>query len=190
MTTEVDPAFEQLLEHIRDSRGFDFTGYKRASLMRRVHKRMHEIDIEAFSDYQDYLEVHPEEFNSLFNTILINVTSFFRDPESWELLAEEVVPRIVERTSGRGPMRLWSVGCASGEEAYTLAMTIAEAVGHEGLRARVKIYATDVDEQALEQARAGAYSATAVESIPPELREKYLVPSTTDSSSGRSSEAP
>lgn len=177
MTTEVDPAFEQLLEHIRDSRGFDFTGYKRASLMRRVHKRMHEVDIEAFSDYQDYLEVHPEEFNSLFNTILINVTSFFRDPESWKFLAEEVVPRIVEQTSGRGPMRVWSVGCASGEEAYTLAMTIAEAVGPDELRAGVKIYATDVDEEALEQARAGVYSATAVESIPPELREKYLVPS-------------
>ena len=119
MTATAPLTLDALLEFVKRTRGFDFTGYKRASLMRRVHKRMHEIDIEAFSDYQDYLEVHPEEFNSLFNTILINVTSFFRDPESWELLAEEVVPRIVERTSGRGPMRLWSVGCASGEEVYS-----------------------------------------------------------------------
>lgn len=177
-TTDVDPAFEQLLEYIRDSRGFDFTGYKRASLMRRFHKRMHEVGIEAFSDYQDYLEVHPEEFNSLFNTILINVTSFFRDPESWEFLAEEVVPRIVEQARGRGPLRVWSVGCASGEEAYTLAMTIAEAVGPDELRSGVKIYATDVDEEALEQARTGTYPQSAVESIPPDLRETYLVPST------------
>jgi two-component system CheB/CheR fusion protein len=76
-TSSKDPAFESLLTYLRQSRGFDFTGYKRSTLIRRVHKRMQTLALEEFSDYLDYLEVYPEEFNFLFNTILINVTAFF-----------------------------------------------------------------------------------------------------------------
>jgi two-component system CheB/CheR fusion protein len=173
---EVDTLFEGLLDYVRDNRGFDFTGYKRASLMRRVRKRMHEVGIEGFGDYQDYLEVHPDEFTTLFNTILINVTSFFREPGAWEFLAREILPQIVDRKGTVEPVRLWSVGCASGEEAYTVAMVVAEAVGLSRLAARVKIYATDVDEDALAQARSGAYSAEAVQAIPDELQKTYLEP--------------
>src|SRR5262244_3196756 len=90
------PEFEALLEHLKTSRGFDFTGYKRSSLMRRVQKRMSELpDIKTYSAYLDYLEVHPEEFTPLFNTILINVTGFFRDAIAWDFLAKEVLPRII-----------------------------------------------------------------------------------------------
>ncbi|MGD2049385.1 MAG: chemotaxis protein CheR, partial [Chloroflexota bacterium] len=85
-------AFERLLKYLRQNRGFDFTDYKRASLMRRVSKRMADVGVEGFEEYQDYLEVHPEEFVELFNTILINVTSFFRDKEAWDYLAGEIVP--------------------------------------------------------------------------------------------------
>ena len=81
-----DSQFEALLLHMRDLRGFDFTGYKRSSLTRRVDRRMAQIPIASYHEYQDYLEVHPEEFTALFNTILINVTAFFRDPEAWEHL--------------------------------------------------------------------------------------------------------
>ena len=81
---DVDPTFEALLDYVRDNRGFDFTGYKRASLTRRVRKRMHEVGISSFDEYHDFLEVHPEEFTHLFNTILINVTSFFRDESAWD----------------------------------------------------------------------------------------------------------
>ena len=94
MTEETDPAFERLLDYVRDNRGFDFTGYKRPSLVRRFRRRMQDVGIEEFADYQDHLEVHPDEFTELFNTILINVTSFFRDPETWEYLGAEVVPPI------------------------------------------------------------------------------------------------
>src|SRR3712207_2292381 len=83
-----DPAFEALLVFLRERRGFDFTGYKRPSLMRRVRRRMSEVGIESTADYQDFLEVHPEEFAPLFNTVLINVTSFFRDRPAWEFLRE------------------------------------------------------------------------------------------------------
>src|SRR5262245_52439576 len=142
MTTETDSAFERLLDYVRDNRGFDFTGYKRPSLERRVRKRMQEVDIAEIGDYHDYLEVHPDEFTQLFNTILINVTSFFRDAQAWEYLGSEVLPRIIERRSGHEHIRVWSVGCASGEEAYSLAMLLAEAVGLSSMLERVKIYAT------------------------------------------------
>ena len=101
MADQPDPAFEQLLDYIRDNRGFDFTGYKRASLERRVRKRMQAVGIAEFSDYQDHLEVHPDEFTQLFNTILINVTSFFRDPHVWDYVATDVLPQILDERASR-----------------------------------------------------------------------------------------
>ena len=108
-----------------------------------------------YGSYIDYLEVHPEEFGRLFDTILINVTAFFRDPSAWEAVADEVIPRILAGKRPEDPIRVWSAGCASGEEAYTLAMVLAEALGIDAFRDRVKIYATDVDEEALARARHG-----------------------------------
>jgi len=171
--TAEDPTFEALLAFLRDNRGFDFTGYKRPSLMRRVRRRMEAVEIETFEDYHDYLEVHPDEFAYLFNTILINVTSFFRDPEAWDYLADEVVPRILEDNPA-GEIRVWSAGCAGGEEPYTLAMVFAEAMGLDEALDRLKIYATDVDEDALTQARQAGYRPEATESIPNDLRDKYF----------------
>ncbi len=169
---ENNPEFEALLEYLRRARGFDFGGYKRTSLMRRVARRMQAVGIERYTDYTDFLEVHPEEFIALFNTILINVTGFFRDPDAWKYLEEHVVPAIL--TDHPATIRAWCAGVASGEEAYSLAMLIAEAIGMDALRERVKIYATDVDEQALTQARQATYDPSAVEAVPPELRKKYF----------------
>lgn len=157
MNTIEDPEFEALLEHIKRSRGFDFTGYKRSSLMRRVNKRMQMIGIDSYGCYLDHLEVHPEEFNSLFNTLLINVTSFFRDYSVWNYLSTEIIPRILAQRDPEQLIRVWSAGCASGKEAYTLAIVMAETLGIETLRKRVKIYATDIDEEALSQARQATY---------------------------------
>jgi two-component system, chemotaxis family, CheB/CheR fusion protein len=168
--------FEALLEYLQGSRSFDFTGYKRPSLMRRVSRRMQMIGCQDFGDYQDYLEVHPEEFIQLFNTVLINVTGFFRDQDAWEHIGQEVIPRIVAGKRVDEPIRVWSAGCASGEEAYTLAMILAEAMGMDAFRQRIKVYATDVDEEALTQARQANYPLRALQSIPAELREKYLEP--------------
>ncbi len=171
---EPDAAFETLLEFLRDSRGFDFTGYKRASLRRRVTKRMREVGVEGCGAYRDYLEVHPEEFTELFNTILINVTGFFRDEEAWEAVNEQVVRVLAERRRPDQPIRVWCPGVASGEEAYTVAILLAEALGMEAFADRVKIYATDVDEDALHTARSGTFTEKQVEEIPAEYREKYL----------------
>jgi two-component system, chemotaxis family, CheB/CheR fusion protein len=166
--------FEALIEYLKNSRGFDFSGYKRSSLRRRMGKRMQALRIERYSDYLDYLEVHPEEFSSLFNTILINVTSFFRDMASWEFLATEVIPPLIAGKHPHESIRVWSAGCASGEEAYTLAMVLAEALGLERFQQRVKIYATDVDEEALAQARHARYSARDLQSVSAELCAKYF----------------
>src|SRR5690348_10513621 len=109
-TNESPPEFEALLVHLRDSRGFDFTAYKRSTLQRRVLKRMSAVGLSTYGDYLDYLEVHQEEFEALFNTILINVTSFFRDMPAWEELARTVIPRILATREDGGPIRVWSAG--------------------------------------------------------------------------------
>ena len=169
-----DVDFENLLQYLRTNRGFDFTGYKRSTLMRRVSKQMQYLNIENFANYQDYLEVHPDEFKTLFNTILINVTAFFRDPLAWEYLAKEIIPNILKNKQKNEQVRIWSAGCASGEEAYTLAIILAEILGIDDFRHRVKIYATDIDEEALNQARQASYSAKNIHAVPLELRDKYF----------------
>ncbi len=173
--TEIsDPEFESLLDYLKRGRGFDFTGYKRASLRRRTDKRLQALGLAGYSSYTDYLEVHPDEFVLLFNTVLINVTTFFRDAPVWDYLSEEIIPRILAAKFEEEPIRLWSAGCASGQEPYSLAMALAEKIGVEAVRDRVKIYATDVDEEALAQARAASYSARDVQSVPPALLAKYF----------------
>jgi two-component system CheB/CheR fusion protein len=168
-----DPSLEALLEYLKTTRGVDFTAYKRSSLMRRIQKRQQAVGIEGYEQYQAYLESHHEEFGLLFNTILINVTSFFRDREAWEFLASQIVPRLL---GGRADsaIRVWSAGCASGEETYTIAMILAEQLGREAFRRRVKIYASDVDEDALLQARHATYTAAQVQDVPAELLARYF----------------
>ncbi len=171
---EPDLDFETLLVHLRDTRGFDFTGYKRSSLLRRVDRRMAQVGCSDYADYLDYLELHSDEFTALFNTILINVTGFFRDPEAWEFLREQVLPGLLAGKGAHEPIRVWSAGCASGQEAYTLAMLLAELMGPDEFRLRVKIYATDVDEEGLTQARHAVYDEREVRGIPAELVERYF----------------
>ncbi len=169
----IDPTFERLLTFLKESRGFDFTGYKRASLMRRVRHQMRQVGVDSFEEYLDVLQVHPEEFTTLFNTILINVTGFFRDPASWRHLENVIVPELIGR-SDHDHIRVWSAGCASGEEAYSLAMVFAEHLGVEQFRDRVKIYATDIDEDALAVARQAVYGERELRDVPIGHRDKYF----------------
>jgi two-component system CheB/CheR fusion protein len=169
-----DRDFEQLLDHIKRDRGFDFTGYKRPSLMRRVAARMNAVGCENFADYLDVLQVDPQEYTNLFDALLINVTGFFRDPAAWEVLSTEVVPGLLAHKPSPEPIRVWSAGCASGEEAYTLAIVLAEHLGPEEMRRRVTIYGTDIDEVALMVGRHAAYGPNAVSGVPDALRERYF----------------
>jgi two-component system, chemotaxis family, CheB/CheR fusion protein len=169
-----DPGFEALLEFLKRSRGFDFTGYKRASLERRFRRRMDLVGCGSFGDYLDFLEVHPDEFAQLFDTILINVTAFFRDPAAWDYIMRSAVPAIDQATGGRGRIRVWVAGCASGEEAYTTAIAFSETLGEDAFEQRVKVYATDADEDALTTARHGVYQSGALKSLSTDLRQKYF----------------
>src|SRR5438034_4788855 len=175
MASERNAGLEALLQYLKTSRGFDFTGYKRPTLTRRVLKRMAALKkIKTYEDYQDYLEVHPEEFATLFNTVLINVTSFFRDAAAWDYVASNIIPRVLKAKRPTDPIRVCCVGCASGEEAYSVAMLLIEALGEKGFRERVKIYATDIDADALAHARHGIYNGKSVAAVPAKLRAKYF----------------
>jgi len=170
----LDPQFEALLQHIQESRELDFRGYKRTSLRRRITLRMEAVGVDSFETYQAHLEADPGEFENLLNTVLINVTSFFRDEEAWEVMKTEVIPKLIARSEPDRPIRVWSVGCASGEEPYSIAMLLAEALGKTEFCSRVKIYATDLDEEALKTARLATYSPRDVENVPPALLSRYF----------------
>jgi two-component system, chemotaxis family, CheB/CheR fusion protein len=164
---------DSLLDFVHSSRGFDFTGYKRPSLTRRIDRRLAAVGAHTYDEYRSYLERHAGEYEQLFNTILINVTSFFRDPEAWEYVAGEVLPAIVAAQHGDA-IRVWSTGCATGEEAFTLTMLLAEMLGEKNLADRLKVYATDIDDDALAQARHATFSTKQVEPVPKEYLEKYF----------------
>jgi len=174
MPEEADVRFEAVLAYIKETRGFDFTGYKRTSLMRRIRHRMNKVGIDDYNEYVDHLQVNSEEFAALFNTILINVTGFFRDPDAWELVRSDVVPALLAERGPDDQVRIWSAGCASGQEAYSLAMVFADALGPERFRQRIKIYATDVDEEALTQSRHATYTEAEVAGVTEDQLQRYF----------------
>ncbi len=170
-----DPKFIALLEKLHTEHNFDFRQYKRASLLRRVRQRMTQVRVDRFDTYMTYLDRHADEHIALLNAVLINVTRFFRDPDAWNVLREGILPRLIESASTTHALRFWSAGCSSGEEAYSLAILVAEI-----LRARrddydVKIYATDIDDDALATARAGLYRLDALKEVAPELVDRYFM---------------
>src|ERR1700733_5293697 len=172
--SRVDMTLDAFLSFVKETRGFDFTGYKRATIERRVAKRMGAVGAERYDDYLDYVELHGEEFSELFNALLINTTTFFRDPQTWEYVADEVVPQLLSARAPEDPIRVWCAGCASGEEPYTVAMVLARVIGEPAFRERVKIYATDVDEEALDYARHGAYVPRQIEHVPHDALERFF----------------
>jgi two-component system CheB/CheR fusion protein len=174
MSNNEEKKFEGLLDFLQRERGFDFTGYKRPSLMRRVMRRMQQVGVDDFERYVEYLEVHPEEFVQLFNTILINVTSFFRDEPAWEYMRTDIIPELLAAKAPQDHVRIWSAGCASGQEAYSLAIAFAEAMGADAFRERTKVYGTDADEEALNHARLASYSDKDLEGVDPELVKRYF----------------
>ena len=163
-----------LLDHLHRTRGLDLSGYKRVGLLRRLTKRMRTVGVSGFGDYVRYLEMHPTELTGLLDTLLINVTAFFRDDLPWEFLRTDIIPLVLAQKGPTDAIRVWCAGCASGEEAYTLAIVLAEAVGIEAFQERVKLYGTDLDNDALTRARIGAYSERDLAEVPPELVDKYF----------------
>ncbi len=170
---DLDPDLEQIVEKVSTEHGFDVRGYKRSTLYRRIRKRMLDAGCERATDYLARLESEPSEFGALFDTILINVTSFFRDPDAWDLLQGQCLAELAVRRESGEPIRAWSVGCATGEEAYSLAIALAEALDSKPPR-YIRVYATDVDEPALSFARSATYPVEALASVSSERRTRFF----------------
>jgi len=173
-----DNQMRGFLAELREQSGVDFAQYKEPTIQRRLQRRLLATGTRSLEDYRAYMRGHPEESARLVNSFLIKVTAFFRDPALFGHLRNVVVPALVEEGRKRDRvLRLWSAGCATGEEAYSLALLIAEALGDELARWTIRIFATDLDRDAVAFARRGIYPAAALEGAPPELVAQYLVES-------------
>lgn len=148
---------EQVLALLRERSNFDFLAYRKRMLLRRIQRRMGLNQLERFSDYLALLREQPEEVERLARDLFISVTSFFRDPEMFHILETRVLPALLEARGAHGAVRVWVPGCATGEEAYSLAMLLVERVGAVGKDSVPQVFATDVDRGALEVARRGIY---------------------------------
>jgi two-component system, chemotaxis family, CheB/CheR fusion protein len=164
----------ELIHILAEERGLDLRGYKHSTLDRRIHKRMAELNIRSIAEYVQRIRGDEEETNALLTTVLINVTEFFRDPAAWQVLRDSVLPQFLRRLRPGDIFRAWSAGCASGEETYSLAILMADVLGPKLGDYNIKIYATDIDEDALATARAGEYPAERLRRVPPELRERFF----------------
>src|SRR5438067_3222610 len=171
---------QQLVADLAGDHGPDLRGYKHTTLERRISKRMFQLGIGSFRDYLERVRQQPHEPVELLNAVLINVTEFFREPQAWEALRAEALPLVLQALRPGDAFRAWCAGCSSGEEPYSLAILLAEHFGSSANEYDVKIYATDVDEDALNFARRGEYPMERLRRMRPELREKYF----TSNSSG------
>ncbi|MFN2381148.1 MAG: CheR family methyltransferase, partial [Guyparkeria sp.] len=165
-STEVD-ATDRLLARLEEQRGTDFSDYKKGTLFRRLQRRLVATGCADVDAYLDYVEQHPEELDALAKEILVSVTSFFRDPQAFEALTKEVEQIVQEASEADREIRVWVAGCATGEEAYSVAILFDEAFDQVAHRLPVQIFATDIDSEALTTARRGTYPAEALAMLPP-----------------------
>jgi two-component system CheB/CheR fusion protein len=163
------------LEDLRDQSGIDFCSYNRQEILRRLQRRMVATDNEKLDDYVRYLDRHPEESQRLISTFLCNASGFIHDPDLFAYLRETALPDLIAQARRRGDqLRLWSAACATGEDAYSLAILVIELLGEEIDRLTVRIFATDLDADAIAFARHGMYPASALAGLAPELVARYF----------------
>ncbi|HVU02773.1 MAG TPA: chemotaxis protein CheB [Polyangiaceae bacterium] len=167
-------ALRRIFLLLRVRTGTDFVSYKKSTVRRRIERRMAIHDVVSFQDYVDLLERAPAECQALFRELLIGVTSFFRDPEAFIALEGELV-RLIEGKPEGAPLRIWCAGCSTGEEAYSLAILVKEILARAQRRLGVQIFATDLDAQAVETARAGRYPEGIAADVTPERLERFFV---------------
>ncbi|HKR30788.1 MAG TPA: CheR family methyltransferase, partial [Terriglobales bacterium] len=165
---------DELLHFLAEERDFDLRGYKPTTLERRIRKRMSQLSLSTYESYIEHIRAHPDETNELLNTILINVTEFFRDPAAWDVIGEDILPYLLKRLRTGDSFRAWVAGCSTGEEVYSLAILVAEYFGPRISEFDIKIYATDVDDSALNIARRGEYPPDRLRRVRPEWRHKYF----------------
>lgn len=178
---EAEPAhasrgsIDRLIAKINETRGIDLSQYRIAYVERRLAARMRTLNVRTYRQYADLLESDPDEYAKLLDTLTINVTDFFRDGIMWESLRANVLPSLIEsKRAGRNrTIRLWSAGCATGEEAYSLAMMMLDHLGAEASRYLISVLATDLDPIALKKAEAGVYHVDRLKRIPPGYQVRF-----------------
>ena len=169
-------ALEPLLEKVYQDSGHDFREYKRGTVTRRLEKRLHATGVRTYWAYMKFLDAHPEEYQRLADDLTIKVSGFFRSPYTFQQVAGLVLPELVshERKQGERSLRFWSTACARGEEPYSIAIMLAEFLGHRLPDLDISIHATDIGRQALKEAWAGVYSSQDVEGLPSAILEGYF----------------
>ena len=166
---------EEILRKIRETRNFDFRNYKRPTLLRRIQRRMQDRGKRTVREYGALLDRDAAEFDALLGSMFIKVTSFFRDPEVWQELSSKAIPQMLSEKRPGEEIRVWSAGCATGEEAFSAAIVLAEAMGPSFGNQDVKIFGTDVDEKAIAHARKGQYARDQVESVPKKALAEWFI---------------
>ncbi|HEY7382225.1 MAG TPA: CheR family methyltransferase [Beijerinckiaceae bacterium] len=175
MLAEVSGALGQIATILRNKTGHDFHGYKQQTFLRRVQRRMHVVQANDVEHYARFLQDHPEEVHSLFNDLLIGVTQFFRDAKEFEVLERDVIPKMLQGKEVGDSVRVWVLGCATGEEAYSIGILLREALASRDFAPQVQIFATDIDARALAAARVGRYPDTIARDVPPQRLARWFV---------------
>src|SRR5215831_17797777 len=168
-------AFSQILHLLRRATAVDFSHYKPSTLRRRITRRLVLHKLDGMDDYVAYLRDHKEEVEKLYQDILIRVTSFFRDPETFEVLKEKIFPQLIRQRADDGPLRFWVLGCSTGEEAYSIAIAFLEFAGDRAEHIPIQIFATDLNNEAIEKARAGIYPQSMTNDVAPERLRRFFV---------------
>jgi two-component system, chemotaxis family, CheB/CheR fusion protein len=171
---KTETALKKIFVLVRAQTGHDFSQYKPSTIGRRVERRMAVHQIEAMDGYVKYLQQTPAEVEALFRDLLIGVTSFFRDPEAFKVMEEQVIPKLFAGKSADAVIRVWAPGCSTGEEAYSLAILLAEHQGAMKQTFKVQVFATDIDAQAIATARSGLYPASIAADITPERLARFF----------------
>ncbi|MFA6010866.1 MAG: CheR family methyltransferase [Desulfobacteraceae bacterium] len=173
-TPQAENAQRKIFILLRGQVGHDFSGYKPNTIQRRIARRMAVHQIETIDNYVDYLQQTPTEIKALFCDLLIGVTNFFRDPEAFKVLEEKIIPEIFADKPTGSLIRIWSPGCSTGEEAYSLAILLAEYMENQKQSYKIQIFATDIDSRAISTARSGLYSASIAVDLTPERLERFF----------------
>lgn len=172
---KTEDVLRDILEQVNRQASVNFRPYKTSTILRRISRRMTVTHSSTMRNYLEYLKAHPEEVGELVKAFLINVTQFFRDPEAFVYLKSEILPKLIAQArEGERVLRFWTAGCATGEEPYSLAMFMADLLGAELPEWSIKIFATDLDEAAVNFARRGFYSENLLKGLPGEYRERFF----------------
>ncbi len=178
VTEHQEAVLDVLLEKVYRDSGYDFRGYRRGTVTRRLERRMLATGVKTYIDYMCFLDSHPEEYDRFADYLTIKISSFFRSPYTFKQVAALVIPQLLQSKKKQGDhcLKFWSAGCAHGEEPYSMAIMLADFLGEDRHNYDITIYASDIGSLDLNKLRSGIYSASDVEGLPRSLLDMYFLP--------------